>query len=72
MGLSTGIFYVVGQPLFLARHLTLSLNVGWPLQQALLALTAGVFVLIRPKNLNVILAAYLIVLGLLGLVQIYL
>ncbi len=72
MVFSTEILCTAGQQLFLARHVTLSLNLGWPLQQALLALTAGVCVLIRPKNLNLILAAYLILLGVLGIVQIYL
>ena len=48
---------------------TLSFQLTWT-TQAVLALIAGVLVLIRPKNLNAILAAYLILLGVLGIVQI--
>ena len=47
----------------------MSFQLSWT-PQAILALVAGVLVLIRPKNLNFIIAAYLILLGVIGLVQI--
>ena len=56
----------------LAAHThTFSFQFSWAMTQAVMALVAGVLVLIRPKNLNFILAAYLILLGALGLAQIY-
>ncbi|MBE7209916.1 MAG: DUF3096 domain-containing protein [Gluconacetobacter diazotrophicus] len=57
--------------IFLAAHShTLSFHLSWPTTQAIIALIAGVLVLIRPKNINAILAAYLILIGLLSIVQI--
>jgi len=43
--------------------LALSLNIS-----AVLALVAGILILIRPKLLNLIVAIYLIVVGVLGLI----
>ena len=69
MVFSTAILWPAGQ-LFLAAHShALSFELTWT-KQAILALVAGVCVLVRPKNLNLILAAYLILLGLLGMVQV--
>ena len=69
MVFSTGILWSAG-PLLLAAHShALSFELTWT-KQAILALIAGVCVLIRPKNVNLILAAYLILLGLLGMVQV--
>ena len=57
-------------PLLVAVHAhALAFELTWT-TQAILALIAGVLVLIRPKNLNLILAAYLILLGILSIVKI--
>lgn len=37
--------------------------------QAILALVSGILVLIKPKLLNVVVAIYLIVIGLMGIVR---
>lgn len=47
------------------RH-TFSLGVSWS-AHAVLALIAGILILIRPKLLNFIVALYLILIGLIGL-----
>ncbi len=64
MAFPKGIFLLVA-----AHSHTLSLHWTWT-TQAILALIAGVLVLVRPKNLNLILAAYLILLGVLSIVQV--
>lgn len=48
------------------RH-WLPFHLGWSSTQPLLALLAGVLILIRPKLLNLIVAVYLIAVGLIGL-----
>ena len=68
MALLNVILWPTGQ-LLLARAHTFSFHLTWT-TQAVLALIAGVLVLVRPKNLNLIIAAYLILLGVLGIVQI--
>ncbi len=69
MVLPNGILWPAGQ-LLVARAHTFSVHLTWPTTQAIIALIAGVLVLVRPKNLNLIVAAYLILLGVLGIVQI--
>lgn len=59
-----------GLPLFIAAHQhTFSISLSTSTIQAFLALAAGVLVLIRPKNLNLIIAGYLIALGIVGMFQ---
>ncbi len=70
MALLNGILWSAASVLAARTH-TFSFQFSWAMTQAVMALVAGVLVLIRPKNLNFILAAYLILLGALGLVQIY-
>ena len=65
---SLGILWPVEQLLLAAHSHALSIELTWT-KQAILALVAGICVLVRPKNVNLILAAYLILLGLLGIVQ---
>ncbi len=70
MFLLTGIFQSAG-PLLAApshRH-AFVFSFDWS-PQYLLALIAGLLVLVRPKNLNLIVAGYLILLGLLGIFHI--
>ena len=69
MAPSHGILSSAGHWFVAAHTHTFSFHLTWT-TQAILALVAGVLVLIRPKNLNLILAAYLILLGVLGLVQV--
>lgn len=45
----------------------MTLNIEPGLLMAILALVAGILILIRPKLLNFIVAIYLIVIGVLGL-----
>ncbi len=59
-----------GSPLLLAAHQhTFSVSFSSTTIQAILALIAGVLVIIRPKNLNAIIAGYLIALGIVQLFQ---
>ncbi len=55
------------RPLELAaiRHFHLPFHFNWS-AQPLMALIAGIFILIRPKLLNFIVAVYLILVGLMG------
>lgn len=46
------------------RHLPFHFNLS---AQPIIALVAGIFILIRPKLLNFIVAVYLILIGLMGL-----
>ncbi len=60
----------VHSQLFLAafhRH-SFSLHFSWSVQ-AILALAAGVLILVRPKFLTMVVAVYLIVVGLLGIIH---
>lgn len=52
--------------MLLARSHTFSLHFNWS-AGPLLALVAGVLILVRPKLLNLIVAFYLIAVGLMGL-----
>ena len=52
--------------LAVVHHRWLPFHIGWSVQP-LLALLAGVLILIRPKLLNLIVAVYLIAVGLIGL-----
>lgn len=57
---------MVAQPIRLPKRCTMNLNFEI---NALIALLAGILILIRPKLLNFIVAIYLIVIGILGLVR---
>ena len=52
--------------LLTARHSPFGFHFGWS-AQPLLALVAGLLILIRPKLLNFIVAIYLILVGVIGL-----
>ncbi len=49
-----------------APHSRHSFHFGWS-AQPVIALVAGIFILIRPKLLNFIVAIYLVLVGLMGL-----
>lgn len=53
--------------LAVVHHHWFPFRIGWSSAQPLLALLAGVLILIRPKLLNLIVAVYLIAVGLIGL-----
>ncbi|HVL81407.1 MAG TPA: DUF3096 domain-containing protein [Actinomycetota bacterium] len=54
-------------PEFLAQQTQVALNLNLP---GLLALVAGILILVMPRLLNYIVAAYLIVVGLISLLNI--
>ena len=62
-------FLQAGSSLLAAHQHTLSFSFSSTTIQAILALVAGVLVLVRPKNLNLIVAGYLLVLGVVLLFQ---
>ena len=51
--------------LLAARHSTFGIHLNWSVQP-ILALIAGLLILIRPKLLNFIVAIYLILVGAIG------
>jgi hypothetical protein len=65
----SGLFFL---PLLAARSHGTSLHLSFNLStQPILALIAGVLILVRPKLLNFIVAAYLIVVGLIGIFDLH-
>ena len=59
-------FLALPSTLAAVRHHFFPFHFGWH-AQPIMALVAGVFILIRPKLLNFIVAVYLILVGLMGL-----